>query len=76
MPIVTAILLGLGLLIAGCAGVDIKPGDRSHARREVPPGPGILTGQQGEFTLFRSDDSSDDDDEANSDQDPLEKPKT
>ena len=41
------------LLLAACAGVEVKPGTKSHARREIPPGPGILTGPQGEFVLFR-----------------------
>ena len=41
------------LLLVACAGVEMKPGTKSHARREVPPGPGILTGTQGEFVLFR-----------------------
>ncbi len=40
-------------LLLGCAGVEMKPGTKSHARREIPPGPGILTGEQGEFVLFR-----------------------
>ena len=48
---VTAILL-LGLLLAGC-GWEIKPGERSHARREIPPGAGLLTGQDGEFVILR-----------------------
>lgn len=47
-----AALLACALLI-GCAGVEMKPGTKSHARREIPPGPGILTGEQGEFVLFR-----------------------
>ncbi len=68
-------LLIASLLIAGCAGVDIKPGDLSHARREVPPGAGILTGKQGEFVLFRSSDASGDGDETGGDREQLEAPK-
>ena len=41
------------LLVVACAGVEMKQGTKSHARREIPPGPGILTGPQGEFVLFR-----------------------
>ncbi len=40
-------------LLLGCAGVEMKPGTKPHARRDIPPGPGILTGEQGEFVLFR-----------------------
>lgn len=47
------ITLFAGLLLTACAGVEIKPGEKSHARREIPPGPGVLTGQQGEFTIYR-----------------------
>ncbi|MDJ0610962.1 MAG: hypothetical protein QNJ67_18455 [Kiloniellales bacterium] len=41
-----------GLLLAGC-GWEIKPGEGSNARREIPPGAGLLTGDQGEFVIFR-----------------------
>ena len=41
-----------GLLLGAC-GLEIKPGERSHARREIPPGAGLLTGKQGEFVIFR-----------------------
>ena len=41
------------LVLVACAGVEIKPGTKSHARRDIPPGPGLLTGKQGEFVLFR-----------------------
>ncbi len=41
------------LLLVACAGVEMKPGKKSHARRDIPPGPGILTGEEGEFVLFR-----------------------
>jgi hypothetical protein len=49
----TLVLLGLCLLAAGCAGLDMKQGSKSMARREIPPGPGLLTGSQGEFVIFR-----------------------
>jgi len=42
-----------GLLLAACSGVEMKPGDKSHRRQEVPPGPGLLSGEQGEFVIFR-----------------------
>lgn len=46
------------LLLVAC-GVEIKPGERSHARREIPPGPGLFTGQQGEFVIFRVEEEAD-----------------
>ena len=51
----------LSLCLAACAGVEIKPGERSHARREIPPGAGVLTGAQGEFVIFRLEDEPGDD---------------
>jgi len=42
-----------GLLLAACSGVEMKPGDRSHRRQEVPPGPGLLSGGEGEFVIYR-----------------------
>lgn len=47
-----ALLLLAGLLVA-CSGIEIKPGEVSHARREMPPGPGLLSGSDGEFVIFR-----------------------
>ena len=47
------------LLLVACAGVEMKPGTKSHARRDIPPGPGILTGEQGEFVLFRLEGEAD-----------------
>ena len=49
-----ALLLAcLCFVTAGCAGLEMKPGSKSMARREIPPGPGLLTGSQGEFVIFR-----------------------
>jgi len=48
-----ALTLLAGLLVAACSGVEIKPGEGSHARREIPPGPGLLSGSDGEFVIFR-----------------------
>ena len=47
------------LLLTACA--EMKPGSVSHARREIPPGPGLFTGKQGEFVVFRAVDRSADD---------------
>ena len=55
MPIVAVVLAGL---LLGACGLEIKPGERSHARREIPPGAGLLTGKQGEFVIFRIQDES------------------
>lgn len=41
------------VLLAACAGIEMRPGETSHARRDNPPGPGILSGKDGEFVLFR-----------------------
>ncbi len=48
-----AIALIAGLLAAACSGIEFKPGEVSHARREVPPGPGLLSGSDGEFVVIR-----------------------
>lgn len=50
------LLFGLCLLAAGCAGLEMKQGSRPMARRDIPPGPGLLTGPQGEFVIFRLED--------------------
>ena len=47
-----ALMLVAGLLVA-CSGVEIRPGEVSHARREMPPGPGLLSGSDGKFVIFR-----------------------
>ncbi len=46
------------LMLTACAGLEIKPGEKSHARREIPPGAGVLTGQQGEFTIYRQEEKT------------------
>ena len=48
----TIIILVLCLLVAAC-GVTMKPGSEPRNRRDIPPGPGIMTGEQGEFVLYR-----------------------
>lgn len=47
------LLFALCLLATGCADLEMKPGSKPMARREIPPGPGLLTGSQGEFVIFR-----------------------
>lgn len=42
------------LLLMACSGVDMKPGETSRNRREIPPGPGLFSGSDGEFVVFRS----------------------
>lgn len=44
--------LALCLLAAACAGIEMKPGEKPMARREIPPTPGLLTGTRGEFVIF------------------------
>jgi hypothetical protein len=36
----------------------MKQGSKSMARRDIPPGPGLLTGSQGEFVIFRLEESA------------------
>lgn len=47
------LIFALCFLAAGCAGMEMRQGSKSMARREIPPGPGLLTGSQGEFVIFR-----------------------
>ena len=54
MRLAPAVLLAC--LLAACSGIEIKPGEASHARRDAPPGPGLLSGEDGEFVLFRRGD--------------------
>lgn len=54
------LLFSLCLLAAGCASLDMKQGSKPMARREIPPGPGLLTGSQGEFVVFRLEGSQSD----------------
>ena len=46
-----------GLAAAGCSGLEMKPGDQVRNAREIPPGPGVLTGRDGEFVILRIDDA-------------------
>lgn len=55
------LLLAIGVMsvmIAGCSGLEIKPGTKPMARREIPPGPGLLTGSKGEFVIYRLEEGS------------------
>ncbi|NIA67850.1 hypothetical protein HBA54_04530 [Pelagibius litoralis] len=45
--------LALGLAVTACSGVTMKPGDQLRNNREIRPGPGFLTGPEGEFVIFR-----------------------
>ena len=54
-----AVAAALACLLFGACGMEIKPGERSHARREIPPGPGLFTGQEGEFVIFRMEEEAD-----------------
>jgi len=47
-----ALVLLLCLLVAAC-GVTMKPGTEPRNRRDIPPGPGILSGDEGEFVIYR-----------------------
>ena len=53
----TLLALWLCLLVVACSGLEMKPGAKPMARREIAPGPGLLTGNQGEFVIFRVEDA-------------------
>ncbi len=40
-------------LFATACGVEMKPGTEARNRRDIPPGPGIMSGNDGEFVIFR-----------------------
>jgi hypothetical protein len=40
-----------GLVLAACA--DTKPYEPSYNPGDIPPGPGVLTGKDGDFTVYR-----------------------
>ncbi len=46
------LVLILCLLVTAC-GVTMKPGTEARNRRDIPPGPGILSGDEGEFVIYR-----------------------
>ena len=50
-----AIAIVLGLALAGCASrAPAPPCEQvSYNRREIPPGPGLLTGPRGTWTVYR-----------------------
>ncbi|MDJ0683738.1 MAG: hypothetical protein QNJ84_03490 [Alphaproteobacteria bacterium] len=45
------------LAVAAC-GAQIKAGDKSYANREIRPGPGVFSGDDGEFVIFRVEDDA------------------
>ncbi len=47
----TFVLL-LCLFVTAC-GVTMKPGTEARNRQQIPPGPGLLSGEDGEFVIFR-----------------------
>ena len=46
------LVLVLCLLVTAC-GVTMKPSTEPRNRREIPPGPGVLSGDEGEFVIYR-----------------------
>ncbi len=52
LPVILTALL-LGLTVAACSGVEMKKGDQARNSREIRQGPGMLTGSEGEFVIFR-----------------------
>lgn len=51
MSLVAALCLAL---LGGCADLEIEPADSYQFSRadEIPPGPGMLTGEKGEWVIF------------------------
>lgn len=55
-PIVCTAIIALPLLaLVACSGLEMKPGDKARNTREIREGPGMLTGSDGEFVIFRVD---------------------
>jgi hypothetical protein len=52
-----AVACALALALAGCAGSTPEPVEKpaSYNRRELPPAPGLFTGPDGTWTLYRND---------------------
>ena len=50
-------LLALGSLlavaVAACSAAGPEAGKTAHNRRDIPPGPGMLTGPSGQWTIHR-----------------------
>ena len=55
-PITTASLFAAACLIflSGCADLKVEPSDSYQFSRadEIPPGPGMVTGEKGEWVIF------------------------
>jgi hypothetical protein len=43
----------IALLLGGCAAGAPKCNKVSYNRRELPPGPGVLSGPSGSYTIYR-----------------------
>ena len=53
-PFICMAIIALPLLaLTACSGVEMKPGDKARNAREIREGPGMLTGSDGEFVIFR-----------------------
>ena len=63
--VVAALLL---LVLAGCGGIETYGGDRNSNRREIALGPGLFTGEEGQWTILRRELPSPDRDAATNDQ--------
>ncbi len=53
-PFICTAIIALPLLaLTACSGVEMKPGDKARNSRGIKQGPGMLTGADGEFVIFR-----------------------
>lgn len=48
-----SLALALILVLAACSTSGPEGGNVTHNRREIPPGPGVLTGQDGQWIIRR-----------------------
>ena len=46
-----ALVLAMGLAVAGCGAQPVP----YHSGNEIPPGPGLLSGEKGEFVVRAAD---------------------
>lgn len=53
MRITTLLVLFLGLAVASCGGKPLDPSKWQEPAGEIPPGPGLFSGDDGEFVLYR-----------------------
>ena len=66
------LVLTLLAFVIGCSDVEMKPGDRARNNRDIPQGPGLFTGSQGEFVIYRSESEVEDNEKVGNPEDQTE----